>query len=61
MSSHPKDLTEEVIMAIKECDKLCEQIHLPVQSGSDRILKIMNRHYDRAQYMSCLLYTSRCV
>ena len=54
MSSHPKDLTEEVIMAIKECDKLCEQIHLPVQSGSDRILKIMNRHYDRAQYMSLI-------
>ena len=54
MSSHPKDLTEEVIMTIKECDKLCEQIHLPVQSGSDRILKIMNRHYDRAQYMSLI-------
>ncbi|WP_294352383.1 tRNA (N6-isopentenyl adenosine(37)-C2)-methylthiotransferase MiaB [uncultured Clostridium sp.] len=54
MSSHPKDLTEEVIMAIKECDKLCEQIHLPVQSGSDRILKIMNRHYDRAKYMSLI-------
>ncbi len=54
MSSHPKDLTEEVIIAIKECDKLCEQIHLPVQSGSDRILKIMNRHYDRAKYMSLI-------
>ena len=54
MSSHPKDLTEEVIMTIKECDKLCEQIHLPVQSGSDRILKIMNRHYDRAKYMSLI-------
>ena len=38
-------------MAIKECDKLCEQIHLPVQSGSDRILKEMNRHYDRERYM----------
>ncbi|MBE6050880.1 MAG: tRNA (N6-isopentenyl adenosine(37)-C2)-methylthiotransferase MiaB [Clostridium sp.] len=54
MTSHPKDLTEEVIMAIKECDKLCEQIHLPVQSGSDRILKIMNRHYDREKYMSLI-------
>ena len=42
MTSHPKDLTEDVIMAIKECDKLCEQIHLPVQSGSDEILKKMN-------------------
>ena len=45
MTSHPKDLTLDVIMAIKECDKLCEQIHLPVQSGSNSILKKMNRHY----------------
>ncbi|MDY4079441.1 MAG: tRNA (N6-isopentenyl adenosine(37)-C2)-methylthiotransferase MiaB [Clostridium sp.] len=52
MSSHPKDLTEEVIMAVKECDKVCEQIHLPVQSGSDTMLKAMNRHYDRATYLS---------
>ena len=51
MTSHPKDLTEDVIMAIKDCDKLCEQIHLPVQSGSDRILKEMNRHYDRTYYL----------
>ena len=54
MTSHPKDLTEDVIMAIKECDKLCEQIHLPVQSGSDEILKKMNRHYDREKYMSLI-------
>lgn len=52
MSSHPKDLTEEVIMAVKECDKVCEQIHLPVQSGSDTMLKAMNRHYDRATYLN---------
>lgn len=51
MTSHPKDLNEEVIEAIKDCDKLCEQIHLPVQSGSNRILKEMNRHYDRERYM----------
>ena len=51
MTSHPKDLNEDVIMAIKECDKLCEQIHLPVQSGSSRILKVMNRHYTREQYL----------
>ena len=54
MTSHPKDLTEDVIMAIKECDKLCEQIHLPVQSGSDEILKKMNRHYDREKYISLI-------
>ncbi|WP_300258205.1 tRNA (N6-isopentenyl adenosine(37)-C2)-methylthiotransferase MiaB [Clostridium sp.] len=51
MTSHPKDLSEDVIRAIKECDKLCEQVHLPVQSGSSRILKEMNRHYDREYYL----------
>ena len=51
MTSHPKDLTDDVILAIKECDKLCEQIHLPVQSGSNSILKKMNRHYTREYYM----------
>lgn len=52
MTSHPKDLSDEVIYAIRDCGKLCEAIHLPVQSGSDRILKIMNRHYDREQYLN---------
>ena len=47
MTSHPKDLNDDVIYSYKECDKLCEQIHLPVQSGSDDILKEMNRHYTR--------------
>ncbi|QLY82054.1 tRNA (N6-isopentenyl adenosine(37)-C2)-methylthiotransferase MiaB [Clostridium intestinale] len=51
MSSHPKDLTDDVILAIKECDKVCEQVHLPVQSGSSAILKAMNRHYTREQYI----------
>ncbi|SCN26081.1 (Dimethylallyl)adenosine tRNA methylthiotransferase MiaB [Clostridium sp. N3C] len=51
MSSHPKDLTMEVIQAIKDCDKVCNQIHLPVQSGSTRILKKMNRSYNREQYL----------
>ncbi|MEG2108137.1 tRNA (N6-isopentenyl adenosine(37)-C2)-methylthiotransferase MiaB [Clostridium sp.] len=54
MTSHPKDLNEDVIYAIKECGKLCEQIHLPVQSGSNRILKEMNRHYDRSHYMNLI-------
>ena len=51
MTSHPKDLNDDVIYAIKECDKLVEQIHLPVQSGSNRILKKMNRHYTREYYL----------
>ena len=50
MSSHPKDLTEEVIKTIKECNKVCEQIHLPVQSGSNDLLKVMNRHYTIDRY-----------
>ncbi|MDD6793956.1 MAG: tRNA (N6-isopentenyl adenosine(37)-C2)-methylthiotransferase MiaB [Clostridiaceae bacterium] len=54
MSSHPKDLTDDVIMAVKECEKACEQIHLPVQSGSDTLLKQMNRHYDREKYLSII-------
>ena len=51
MTSHPKDLNMDVIKAIKECDKLCEQVHLPVQCGSDAILKKMNRHYTRDYYL----------
>ncbi|WP_294407292.1 tRNA (N6-isopentenyl adenosine(37)-C2)-methylthiotransferase MiaB [uncultured Clostridium sp.] len=52
MTSHPKDLNMDVIEAIRDCDKLCEQIHLPVQSGSDQILKVMNRHYTRDYYLN---------
>jgi tRNA-2-methylthio-N6-dimethylallyladenosine synthase len=51
MTSHPKDLSQEVIEAIAECDKVCEHIHLPVQSGSSNILKKMNRQYDKDQYL----------
>lgn len=51
MSSHPKDLTDEVIDAVAECDKVCEQIHLPVQAGSNDLLKRMNRSYTREQYL----------
>ena len=51
MTSHPKDLTDDVIEAVNNCSKVCEHIHLPVQSGSSRILKKMNRYYDREKYM----------
>ncbi|MGL4453651.1 MAG: tRNA (N6-isopentenyl adenosine(37)-C2)-methylthiotransferase MiaB [Sarcina sp.] len=54
MTSHPKDISMDVIYAIKECDKVCEQIHLPVQSGSNAILKAMNRHYTREQYFEII-------
>ena len=52
MSAHPKDLHMDVIRAVKECDKVVEQVHLPVQSGSTSLLKRMNRSYTREEYMS---------
>ena len=51
MTSHPKDISDEMIDCFRTCDKLCHNIHLPVQSGSDRLLKRMNRHYDTARYL----------
>ncbi|HSL86218.1 MAG TPA: tRNA (N6-isopentenyl adenosine(37)-C2)-methylthiotransferase MiaB, partial [Bacteroidales bacterium] len=52
MTSHPKDLQLDVIHAIRDCHKVVEQVHLPVQSGSDRLLKRMNRNYTREKYMA---------
>lgn len=51
MTSHPKDLSDELIRVIKENPKICRHIHLPLQSGSSRILKLMNRHYNKEQYL----------
>ncbi len=50
-SPHPKDMREDVIRAHAELEALCEHIHLPLQSGSSRILKAMRRTYDRARYL----------
>ncbi|MFC1815273.1 tRNA (N6-isopentenyl adenosine(37)-C2)-methylthiotransferase MiaB [Thermodesulfobacteriota bacterium] len=50
-TSHPKDLSEDLMRAFADLEKLCNHIHLPVQSGSDRILKRMNRKYNRKQYL----------
>ena len=52
MTSHPRDLSDELIEAMASSKKICNHIHLPVQSGSSRILKEMNRHYDREKYVS---------
>src|SRR5688500_6605299 len=49
-SPHPKDMREDVILAHAECEALCEHIHLPLQSGSSRILKAMRRTYNRERY-----------
>lgn len=51
MTSHPKDLSDELIACFGDCKKLCHNIHLPVQSGSDEVLRRMNRHYNRQRYM----------
>ncbi len=51
MTSHPKDLSDELIRAMASNPKICPHLHLPVQSGSSRLLKRMNRHYDREHYM----------
>lgn len=51
MSNHPKDLTEEMVAAMAECPQVCHSVHLPLQSGSNRVLKLMNRKYTREQYL----------
>ncbi len=51
MTSHPKDLSPDLIETVKIGEKICEHFHLPVQSGSNRILKAMNRRYTREQYL----------
>lgn len=52
MTSHPKDLSDELIEVMAHSKKICRHMHLPLQSGSDRLLKIMNRHYTKEQYLS---------
>ncbi|MBP5223846.1 MAG: tRNA (N6-isopentenyl adenosine(37)-C2)-methylthiotransferase MiaB [Lachnospiraceae bacterium] len=52
MTSHPKDLSDELIQVMKESKKICRHLHLPLQSGSDRILKKMNRVYTKEQYLA---------
>lgn len=51
MTSHPKDLSDELIQVLAESKKICRHLHLPLQSGSTRILKEMNRHYTKEQYL----------
>ena len=51
MTSHPKDASQKLFETMARCDKVAPQLHLPVQSGSSRVLKAMNRHYDREIYL----------
>ena len=54
MTSHPKDMTEDLINCYQDCEKLMPILHLPVQSGSDKILKLMNRKHSRKYYLSII-------
>ncbi len=56
MTSHPKDFSEELVAVMKKHKKICKQLHLPVQAGSNRILKLMNRRYTREKYLGELAY-----
>ncbi|AAM24578.1 tRNA (N6-isopentenyl adenosine(37)-C2)-methylthiotransferase MiaB [Caldanaerobacter subterraneus] len=54
MTSHPKDISDELIYAMRDLDKVCEHLHLPVQAGSNKILKRMNRRYTREHYLEII-------
>jgi len=61
MTSHPKDFTQEIIDAIADCPKVARHIHLPVQSGSSRILSRMNRGYTREDYLGLVDEIRKCI
>ncbi len=56
MTSHPRDCTKELLDTMADCKKVAKHLHLPVQSGNDRVLFEMNRHYDRKKYLSLIDY-----
>ena len=61
MTSHPKDCTHRLIDTIAACDKVCNHIHLPIQSGSNRVLNAMNRHYTVEEYLSLIGYARQAI
>jgi len=61
MTNHPKDFTEELAIAIKNNPKICRSVHLPVQAGSNRILKLMNRKYTRERYLEQVAFLRKHV
>jgi len=60
-TSHPKDITDDVLYAIAKHDNVCNYIHLPIQSGNSRVLKLMNRTYDREWYMERVAAINRII
>lgn len=61
MTSHPKDLSDELIEVMKNSRKICRHLHLPVQAGSNRILKAMNRNYTKEQYLELVAKIRRAI
>jgi tRNA-2-methylthio-N6-dimethylallyladenosine synthase len=61
MTSHPKDASKKLIDVMASSRHVARQFHLPMQSGSDRILKAMNRHYDRAKYLDTVTYLRKMI
>ena len=61
MTSHPKDISDELIQTMAEEKKICKQLHLPIQSGSNKVLKCMNRKYTRQQYLEKLAKVRRAM
>lgn len=61
MTSHPKDATPRLFDTIAACEKVSRHFHLPFQSGNDRVLKAMNRYYDRAQYLEVVNYARKVI
>jgi tRNA-2-methylthio-N6-dimethylallyladenosine synthase len=60
-TSHPKDMSDDILHAIADCPNVCHHIHLPVQSGSDSVLKAMNRHYNREWYLDRIAAIRRII
>lgn len=61
MTSHPKDCTKKLIDTIASSEKVCRHIHLPVQSGSDRVLAAMNRRYTAERYLELIDYAREAI
>ncbi|MBQ6559027.1 MAG: tRNA (N6-isopentenyl adenosine(37)-C2)-methylthiotransferase MiaB, partial [Clostridia bacterium] len=61
MTSHPKDLSDKLIETMAECDKVCKQLHLPFQAGSNKILKQMNRGYTKEEYLEKIAKVKKAI
>jgi len=61
MTSHPKDLSASLVNAIRDYEKVCKHIHLPIQSGSTRVLEMMNRNYTQKEYLQLIGYLRKAI